>query len=106
MHTKIAQIYQEIVDNGDFDNVREFDVEQFQQTYELDEPEAYILWENVQAHVDATHDVNQVTDEEAPSFLEIIREDLHQGLDGWTESDKMVIRAYLAATARAVDEWE
>jgi hypothetical protein len=104
--TLIARFLKEIDEQDLWDDRREYQEEDLQRMYGLDEEGAKLLWLNIQAKTDPSYDAYKIEKEEAPHALEFIQESLHQSLEGWGEDEKVVINAFLAEMARCIDEWE
>ncbi len=97
----------QIVHNWDYeeggepnwDDMHEWDREDFSNAYQVGPEGAALLDYIVREETDSRYNAYGLKDEMAPFVLENIQEGLHQSLDGWTEEQKIVIRAYLADLA-------
>ena len=68
----------------------------------LDEDIAHIVWYNIQSRTDGKYSLYSLCFNRAEEVANMIGEALHQGLDGWTPYQQMVIEAFLADIAYAV----
>ena len=66
---------------------------------DLTDEDAQLLWLNIKSVSDPQYKIMKKDSEQVGSM---IKEALHQGLDGWTDDQKMVINAFLADIALGV----
>ncbi len=84
-----------------WDDMHEWDVDEISTRYMWTEEQATMFWYYLQEQMNPQFNMYGLNKEWAPYVLENIQESLHQSLDGWTEEQKLVIRAYLADLALA-----
>ena len=95
--TELTRIVQEWDDEDpNWDDLLEHDVEDLEQKYQLSRDDAGLLQMIILEQTNDLYNAYGLDDWLAPLVLENIQEGLHQSLDGWTEDQKIVIRAYLA----------
>ncbi len=66
--------------------------------YNLEPEDASNLWW-VLHDDDADKSVYRLPEESGQKFLELVQESIHQGIDGFTDQERFVIRRYLADIA-------
>ena len=84
-----------------WDDLREHDNEDLMSKYCLPRDAASLLGYIIKEETDHRFNAYGLEDKFAPIVLENIQESLHQSLDGWTDEQKIIIRAYLADLAYA-----
>lgn len=85
------------------DDLREHDIEDLMNKYGLDRNEAGMFWLIIQSDCMPGRDVYGLPDEDSQEFLLTVQESIHQDFEGpWTDYDRIVIQAYLADIAYAV----
>ena len=92
-HDAIYKIYTDAVDSDGLDDLHEYDKQALMDRFELSNDEATLLYLMVQGATNLDYSYMHT---DATRFDETIQEALHQNLDGWTDSDKAVIIAFLA----------
>ena len=97
-HTKVFRIYQDLMDNhgsGTDDDVledrREYDKEMIRTGYDLNKYDGEMLYNLIQGNFRPNWDKYT-----AKEVYDMIGEAEHEGFDGWSESDRVVIMAFLA----------
>ncbi len=105
MCTKLTVAWNDIDENGNWDDLREHEPNDLKNKYDVSEDDADILWCVIQSRMDYRRNI-QILDNEVfgQSVLTTIREALHQGLDGWTEEQGLVIQAFLSDIAWSVNQ--
>lgn len=96
--THLEQVWDDIENSSEtnWDDLMEYDEKGLRDRYFIGSDEATLLWLNIQRYVDARRDVRSFS----PSRIgHLINEALHQGLDGWTVEQGMVIQGFLADIA-------
>ena len=103
--TKLEKIWDDIDNAPDdvWDNLQSMGLEDLGEMYDVPEWEASLLWLVVQSRCDVRRNVMS----KRPSKVgHMINEALHQGLDGWTVEQGLVIQAFLSDIAYAVSQVE
>ena len=85
------------------DDLREHDVQDLRNKYDLNESEAGMFWLIIREATDPLYCTYGVEEKNGKVFLETIQESIHQSYEGnWPSYDRLVIRAYLADITLAV----
>lgn len=104
MTQAVADVFQKLVDDGLVQNHKDTPHSGLKILYpQLDDNERRDLWLLIQAETDAEFQVDKV---DPAAFHELCIEALHQGIDGYTEPQKVAIRAFLADIAMGVSVME
>ena len=100
--TELSRIWADMLENDEvLNDRREYTPKDLMKMYRLDEDGAFILsllimgQTNPRAYSLSGHSPKRV--------LDMIQEAQHQGFDGWPESDKLVIQAFLVDITLALD---
>ena len=103
--TRVEWAWTQIDEASDeeWDDMQGWSDSDFQLRYGVDEEDAGLLWLVVQSRVDSRRSVYDMN----PTRVgEMIQEALHQGLDGWTIKQGLVIQAFLSDIGYAVSQVE
>ena len=96
----VYELVEQMEETGVLEDRREYDVEDLKKCYGLTDQEAADLHYLVQRTFDPDRKSAYECD---PTRLGItIRESLHQGLDGWSSHEQVIIEKYLDDIALAV----
>ncbi len=85
------------------DKTREITIEELQKVYKLDREHAHLLWFIIKEQQDSRYNLYALEDKKAECLLEVVQESIHMSHDGWSETEKVVIRAYLADLSEAAN---
>lgn len=88
-------------ENTNWDDLREHDPELLSHKFDLNTRDAELLWAVLQAESDQRRDVYG---RDPKQVGEMIQESLHQGLDGWSIREQLVIKAYLGDIGYAINQ--
>lgn len=103
MCTKLTVAWNDIDENGNWDDLNEHSPEDLKNKYDVSENDADILWMVIQSRTDNRRNIYDLDNEVfGQSVLTTIQEALHQGLDGWTEEQGLIIQAFLSDLAWSV----
>jgi len=98
---KVLTILDELTDS-DWDDVRELTVRDLAIRFQLPDAEARYLHDLIKEQTDPRYCIDAIPTQPGDMVLDTIKESIHQGFDGWSEHEQLIIRAYLADIALAV----
>lgn len=103
--TPLEEAWLELDESGGsvWDDIREYDVGLLQRRFDLTEPDATVLWLAIQSRTDPRRDIYKTHKVNYHLIGEYVIEALHQGLDGWTVEQGLVIQAFLADIAWGIN---
>lgn len=79
------------------DDLREHDVKDLMDKFDLDENQGGMLYLIIREDTDPDYCAYGLPDQHGNVFLETVQESIHQSYEGrWSDYDKVVIRSYLA----------
>ncbi len=90
---ELGRVWRSMIDQDLIDDRREYDIDMLQKMYVLNKDDAKVLYLAIQGITDPRRSYHQGG---AHVFLEMVQEAIHQGLDGWSDHDQMVIVAFLS----------
>ncbi len=101
MTTRLVQLVDEWDETTRFDEnevsvLRGLDYEELGERFGLDDNEAHVFWYIIKEEVDIDYCAYGLKEENGNLFLETVQESIHQSYDGWSDEERLVIRAYLA----------
>ena len=100
-HTKVYKIWNDLLDDEPIMNDRrEYEPDQLERMYDLTEYDAALLAVLIKGHFEPG--VYSLSDLDPTEVVDMIGESEHEGFDGWSESDKVVIIAFLYDIVSAV----
>lgn len=102
----VAEVCEQLDEDEElFNDRREYTVEDLARAYSVPEEEAVLIFNWIQSRVNPRYSVygNGADFTKGSEELgNMIKESLHQGLDGWSAYQKVVIEAYLADIGLAI----
>lgn len=100
---RLEEVFSMLEESEDtnWDDLREHDPELLSNKFDLNTRDAELLWAVLQSMMDGRRDVYG---RDPKQVGEMIQESLHQGLDGWSVREQMVIRAYLGDIGYAINQ--
>lgn len=98
---RLEEVFATLEESEDtnWDDLRQHEPELLSHKFDLNTRDAELLWAVLQADTDYRRDVYGRNPKQVG---EMIQESLHQGLDGWSVREQMVIRAYLGDIGYAI----
>ncbi len=97
-HTKAYEAWRRIMDEDVLEDRREYEIDQLETMYGLDNEDAGQLHILIQ---DSFEPRGWAT-EPAQDLKDMLGEAEHEGFDGWSDSDRFVIMAFLADISKAL----
>lgn len=101
MSQAVADIIQQIDDADLWDDRRYYSGDMLKDFYALDDHDAALLYNNIQAYCNVDY---RWTAQPEGQLIETLHEAAHQGYDGWTPAEKVIIEAFLADIAWATSQ--
>jgi hypothetical protein len=101
---KLVDVWNVIDSEGNWDDLMEHQPEDLVNKFNVSEEDADILWMVIQSRTDPRRDTYRMDAEVfGQAYLTTIHEALHQGLDVWTDAQRLVIQAFLSGIAWSVN---
>ncbi len=92
-----------LIDKLDYWNrVRDWSEDRLNEQFRLDDDATRLLRAIILCKTDPAHNVYDLPAEKGQLFLETVQEVLHQGFDGWSEREGLIIEAFLGDVAYAM----